>query len=110
MRIDRCSSPRPGDLEGVGVGGILDPQRDIGAQFAHQPFADVAAGDVFPLPAGKGGGVDHEVHRQGRLVDGDVGERYRIVGGGDGFADADFVEAGDGDDVAGDRLLESRPA
>src|SRR6266567_528259 len=90
-----------GNLEGVGAGGILDAERDVGAQFLVEPFADVARGDQLPFPTGKRGVVDDEIHGNGRLVDGNVGEGDRVFRAGQGLADTHLVETGYGDDVAG---------
>ncbi len=96
----------PRDLEGVGRVGILNPQGDVGAQLFRQPLTDIARGDPFPFPAGKGGGVDDEIHGKRRLVDRDVGDRHRVLGTGQGLADANGVEAGHSDDITGARLLD----
>ena len=59
----------PRDAEHVGLVGFLDAQRDVALQFAHQPFADLAAGDEFALAPGERRGVDLEIHHQRRFVD-----------------------------------------
>ncbi len=81
--------------------GLAHAQRDVFAQLAVEAFLDVARGDVLAFGAGERRVVDHPVHRDGRLVDGDRLEALRSVGGGEGLADLDIGEAGDGDDLAG---------
>src|SRR6185369_8262167 len=94
------------DLEGVGAVGVLHPQGDVGAQLLDEAIADVAGGDPFPFPSGKGGGVDDKVHGQGRLIDGNVGNCDGRFGGCQCLADAHLFETGHGDDIAGASLLD----
>ena len=51
------------------------------------------------LPA-NGRSVHREQHGDGGLVDRDVGQWTRVFGFGNGLADGDAFDAGDGDDVA----------
>ena len=55
----------------LAVGG-LDAQREVLLQFLVEAFADVPAGQVFPILAQKGRGVDGEQQTHGGLVHGDV--------------------------------------
>ena len=50
--------------------------------------------------AGEGRVVDAELDGDGGLVDDDERQRRGVFGAGDGFADGDALDAGDGDDVA----------
>ena len=52
------------------------------------------------LASGKRRRVDSELHRDGRFVDGDVRQRRGILNRGDGLADSNAFDSGDGDDVA----------
>ena len=53
----------------VRLGGVLDAQGDVALQFAVQPLADLAAGDVLALAPGQRRSVDLESHRQRGLID-----------------------------------------
>src|SRR5690606_20330458 len=90
-----------GDAEHVRILGIFDPERDVGQQLLGEAVADLARGHELALGAGQRRGVDHEVHGQGRLVHGQHGQANGGVLVADGDADADVVETGDDDDVAG---------
>ena len=46
-------------------------------------------------------GVGADRHRDRGVVDRDGRQRAHVVGVGEGLADRDVLEAGDGDDVAG---------
>ncbi len=52
------------------------------------------------VPAGQRRGVDADGHRQARVVEVQDRERPRVVGVGQGLADRDLGQAGDGDDLA----------
>ena len=80
--------------------GILDAERNVGEQFFLQPLAQVARGDVGAFASGERRGVHGELHGDGGLVDGDVRQRRGIFGVGDGLADGDAFDAGDGHDIA----------
>ena len=41
------------DREHVGVGGIFDPERNVGHDLARQPLAQIAAGDIFAVATGE---------------------------------------------------------
>src|SRR5690606_24233073 len=43
----------PGDGEGVGRVRVLDPQRDVALQLAHEPLADLTARHELPLAPGE---------------------------------------------------------
>ncbi len=65
--------------EDVGIGGVLDAQRDVGHELARQALAQVAAGHVLAVATGQRGGVDLELHRQSGLVDVDHRQCLRRV-------------------------------
>ena len=88
------------DLEAVGRAGVFHADGDVGEQLLFEALAQVAAGDVLAFAAGEGRVVDAELDGDGRLVDDDERQRRGILEVGDGFADGDAVDAGDGDDVA----------
>ncbi len=88
------------DAEGVGAVGVFHAQRNVGEQLFLQTIAQIARGDVLAFSAGEGRGVDHELYGDGRLVDGDDGQRRGIFDIGDGLADVDALNPGHGDNVA----------
>ena len=90
-----------GDAEHVGVAGFIDAQRDVDQQFLGQAFADLAAGDELAFGAGQRRRVDHEVHVQRRFVHRQHRQADRVFAVADGDADADGVQPGNDDDVAG---------
>ena len=89
-----------GNLEGVGRVRLLDAHRDVRLDLLEQAVADVARGDVLALAARKRGVVDHEQHRDGRLVDLDERQRLHMRGVAGRLADVEVRHAGDRDDVA----------
>ena len=60
--------PAPADGEGVGRLARLHPERQVALQFAVQPVLEVPRRHILALLAGKGGGVDQEVHAHRRLL------------------------------------------
>src|SRR6185312_54586 len=94
-----------GDAQDIRLVSVLDAQGDVALQLALQPLAQLAAGDILPLAAGVGRGVDLKVHRQGRLVDADRRQargRERVA---HRQADVHILDAGDRHDVPGKGLL-----
>ncbi len=89
------------NLKGVGSAGFFDADGDVGEQFFIQAVAQVARGDELPFPARERRRIDGERHRDGGLVDLNMRERHGRDGAGDGLADGDAFDAGDGQDVAG---------
>ena len=84
----------------------------VGQQFLLQTLANLAAGDVLAFLAGERRGVDLEIHRQRRFVDGQQGQGRGLVRVAERHANADFLDAVDEDDVAslgniGQHALES---
>ncbi len=84
-------------------------QRDIAFGLLHQAGADDAARHLVAFGAGERRIVDEEGHRQSRRID-----RLRLQGLDDfGHAervgDVEFLEPGDGDDIARLRFFDRRP-
>src|SRR5665648_810946 len=59
-----------GDLHGVALLGLGDPQGDIALGFAQKAVANHAAGHLRALGPGKRRIVDPEGHGKGRRIDG----------------------------------------
>ena len=97
-----------GDLEHVGLAGVVDLDGDVAQHLAGQAVAEVAAGDVLADLAGQRRRVDAERHAQHGLVDGEAGERVGVGRVGERVADLDLGEAGQHEQVAGDDLLGRR--
>src|SRR5471032_234052 len=95
-----------GHFEDGVVVGRCHAQRDVGFQFAVQTVAQLARGDELAFAAGQWRVVDHEVHGQGRLVDGQHFQRVRSVRLANGRTDADLVDTVDQHDVAGDGFID----
>jgi hypothetical protein len=95
--------------ERVGVAGLLDAQRHVGQELAHQAVAQVPRRHVLAFAAGERRRVHLEVHRQRRLVHRDRRQRVRRVDGRQRRADRQVVDAGDEDDVAGAGLVDRHP-
>ena len=87
-------------FEGIGAVGVFHAQGNVGQQFFLQALAQIARGDVRAFASGEGRSVHREQHGDGGLIDGDVRQRRRILGVGDGLADGDAFHARDRDDVA----------
>ena len=99
-RIASCSSPRPctSQVSGRSVGSTrIDT---LPTSSASSRLFTSRAVSFLPLSPGQRRGVDADRHRDARLVDGDDRQRPRVVGVGEGLADGDLGDAGDGDDVA----------
>jgi len=75
-------------------------------RLAQQPVADHAAGDLGAFGAGERRVVDAERHRQGRRVDRLRVDRRLDHGIADGVGDGGVGQSGEGDNVAGLRLLD----
>ena len=87
-------------LEGVGRAGLFHADGDVGEQLFFEALAQIAAGDVCAFAAGEGRVVDAELDGDGGLVDDDERQRRGVLNAGDGLADGDAFNAGDGDDIA----------
>ena len=101
-----CISPRPLTAKIFGSLGLRDAQRDVGADFLHQPLPDVARGDELAVLPGERAVVDGEFHLDGRRINRDVRQRRARFGVADRFADEHVLETGEADDVARVRLLD----
>jgi hypothetical protein len=104
MRMARCNSPRPETRNSPRPLHLLDAQGDVALQFAHQPFAQLAAGDVLALAPGEGAVVDAEDHAHRRLFDLDRRQGDGVERVGQGVADAHAGDAGHGHDRPGTDL------
>ena len=83
------------------VVGWRNAEGDVGADFFLQTVPDVAGGDVFAFGAGEWAIVDGELHGDRGGVDRLIRKGFDAFTIGDGFADLDFVEASQADDIAG---------
>ena len=91
-----------GNLKAVGGIRLLHTQAHICIQLPEQTLPDMAGGDEFPLLAGQGTVVYHEVHGNGGLRDLLERDRHRIFRRTDGVADVDIRDTGhshDGSDL-----------
>ena len=89
------------DLKGVRLFGIDDAEADVLFLLVKESLSELARGHEFSFASGPGRIVRAENHRDGGLVDAQGWKRLRILAVGDGIADADVLNAGDSDDVAG---------
>ena len=96
-------------LPGVGAVGVAHPQRDVADELLAQPLLQQPGGQLVAVTAGERGGVDPDGHAEARLVDLQDRQGARVLGVGEGLADHDLVEPGDGDQVAGPRLIGGDP-
>ena len=104
-RIDRCSSPAPGDAELLRVVALLHPQGHVVDQLPLQAFLELAGGQVFAAAPGEGGAVDLEGHAHRGLVHRQWRQGLRVVRVAEGIGDVGRLDPRDGDDVAGAGLL-----
>ena len=81
--------------------GLIDAERYIGLQLLEQALAQVARGEEFAFASGEWTVVDGEGHLYGRLINRHAREGNRVVGIGDGVADAHVIKSGDCNDFAG---------
>ena len=98
----------PRDDIGVGIGRLLDPQRDIALGLLEQAVADDPARHLVALGSGERAVVDGEGHRQRRRVDRLRVQRLDFLRAAQRVGDVELFEPRDRDDVAGDRLVDRR--
>ena len=91
-----------GDFVAEAVGD--DFESDVGFQFPLETFGDLAGSRKFAFFALERAGVRTDVNAEGGRFEFDGGESFGLVASGDSVADVGFVDAGNGDDVAGGRL------
>ncbi len=96
------------DAEHVGLVRVLDAQGDVALQLPLQALAELTAGDELAFAPGERGGVHLEVHRNRRLVDPNRRQAFRRLRVAHGETNVDVLDAGHGDDVAGERLFDRR--
>ena len=89
------------NAEGFGRVRVFHANGNVGEQFLGEAIAKIARGEVIAFAAGERAGIDGENHGESGLVNDERLERLRIFESGDGFADLDAFDAGDGDDVTG---------
>ena len=80
-------------------------QSNVGFQFAVQTVTQLTRGHELAFAASQWRVVDHEVHGQGWLVDGQHRQRFRGIDCAQGRTDADFVDTVDQADVAGNGFV-----
>ncbi len=97
------------DQEPVRTVRFLHAQGDIRFELFEQSLAQVPRREELAFTARERAVVHGEGHLDGRLIDCDAREGHRLLGVGDGVADAHLVQSGDGDDFACFRLLNIRP-
>src|SRR6185369_3193625 len=88
------------DGENVRRFGISDTQRDVGPRFLNQSLANVARGHELAVNTGERAVIDGEFHLDGRRIDRHERQWFALDTVGNRFADEDFLEAGQPDDVA----------
>ena len=91
------------DLPRIGATDVEDLERDVTDELLVEASLDHARGQLVALDAAderRRVGADGD--RDGRLVDGDAGQRHRVLQISEGVADHDVREACDCDDVACD--------
>ena len=95
-----CELAAAGDLKGVRLFGVVDAQADVSLLLEEESLAQLARGDEFAFAAGPGELLALKIIAM-------VGSSMRSGGSGlgsfavgDGIADADVLDAGDGDDIA----------
>ena len=96
-----------GDLELVRVVRVLDAQRDVVQQLLLEALADLAAGEVLAFLAGERRLVDLEGHADGRLVHLQRRQPFGLIAVAERVGDAQVLDAAEGDDVAGRRVLDA---
>src|SRR3954447_18051459 len=95
-------------LPGVGALGGQHADADVADQLGVEAGPDLTGGELgagVRVTADQRRGVDADGHRDRRLVDVDTGQRDGVVRVGEGVADRDIRDPGDGDEVAGRRRL-----
>ena len=98
----------PGDDIGVRSRRILDAQGDIALGLLVKSVADDAARHLVAFGSGERRIIDQERHRQGRRIDRLRLQRLDDVGRAERVGDVEFLEPGDGDDIARLRLIDRR--
>src|SRR5208337_4154582 len=89
------------NAEGFGRVRIFNADGNVGEKLLGEAIAKIARGDVIAFAARERAGIDAENHGEGGLVDDERLERSGIIEAGEGFADLDAFDAGNGDDVTG---------
>ena len=87
-----------GDLKGIGGGGLLNSEADIGLCLFPESFPQVAGGYVFSFFPGEGAVVYCECHGQCWFVDGQQWEGDGVFYVANGLTDVDIFQPGEGYD------------
>src|SRR6185369_6365578 len=95
-----------GHLELIGRVSIFNSDRHVAENLLVEPFLELARRDVLSFTTSEWRVVDAEDHRDGGLVDGDRGQRLRVLGRSDRVADVDILDTGERDDLAKARALD----
>ena len=90
-----------GDVELVGVLGVVDLQRHVVTCLLEKACTNLTAGQELAVAACKRGIVDLEGHVDGRLVDGQRRQPFNLRRIAQGLGNANVGDAGNADDVAG---------
>ena len=90
-----------GDLEFFRRLSRFDAEGDIGLSSLSRRSLIWTAGDVFALRVRQATVIDAEGHVHCRFINGDDRQCAGLIGTGDGVADIDRVQSGDGADVTG---------
>ena len=89
------------DLKCAGGFGIVDLERNVAARFANKPLANMPRGDKFSFAPGKRRIVHQDAHANRGRIDIHELKRRPLFAVGQCFADVNFFETGQPDDVAG---------
>ena len=87
--------------KGIRVFRFFHPHSHVSLYFFHQTVPQVTAGHVLALFACKGTVVYQEFHGQGRLVDLDAFQRFRLFRIRNGIADLHIAQTDQRHDIAG---------
>lgn len=97
-----------GNLECIRCFRVFYTKSHVRFDFLVETGTDMAGSDEVTLTAGKWALIDMEYHGQGRFVDVDRRQCFRVRRISDRFTDIDIFEAGHSDDVADLRFIDRR--
>src|SRR5208282_6906716 len=92
------------DLKYFRIGGLLDAQGDVGADFLLQPLPNVPRGHEFAVLAGERAVVYGKFHLNRRRINRNVRQRAALRFVGNRLTDEHVLKTGNADDVARVRL------
>src|SRR5439155_12954762 len=93
------------DLKYAGCFRVVDLERDIAARFANKALAKMPRRNKFSVATGKRRIVDQNVHANRRGIDIYELKRRTFFAVSKTFADVNFLETSEANDVAGSRVL-----